>query len=299
MELETILREAIARDGPVSFETFMETALYHPQLGYYRRPRDPFGRHGDFYTAAQLPSFGMLLRAVLETLTPHRVMADIGAGRGELGEAFSGWRYIAVEVGAALPEPFDGVLIANELFDALPCRAFGATGEALVDYVDGRFAWTQPPLREECPRAEAMLRAMARSLRSGFLVVIDYGYEERERELRFPAGSLMAYRKNFAGEDVLDSPGDRDITFHVNFTRLIEDAGRAGWRLRSKESLRAFLLRAGEHAIEEALRADGERVKTLLFSFGERFEAIVFERLQTLVENEVTKNQRPRNSGAA
>jgi hypothetical protein len=69
--------------------------------------------------------------------------------------------------------------------------------------------------------------------------------------------------------------------------------------LRAKESLRAFLMRAGERAIEAALRADGERLKTLLFGFGERFEALLFERLQTLVENEVTKNQRPRNPGAA
>lgn len=299
MDLAGILREIIQRDGPVSFETFMETALYHPQLGYYRRPQDRFGRRGDFLTAAQLPSFGILVRAALEMLTPHRVVADIGAGRGELGEAFSGWTYIPVEVGEAFPEPFDGVLIANELFDALPCRAFGPSGESLVTLAGDRFVWTQPPVREECPRAAAMLEAMAGSLRRGFLVVIDYGYEERERALRFPHGSLMTYKKHLAGEDVLDSPGDRDITFHVNFTQLISDAGRSGWRLRSKESLRAFLMRAGERAVEEALRADGERVKTVLFGFGERFEALLFERLETLDENAVPKNQRPRNPGAA
>jgi SAM-dependent MidA family methyltransferase len=279
VDASAILRERIAREGPISFEDFMETALYHPQFGYYRSGRDPFGCEGDFFTAAQIPAFGILVRTILESWTPFRTIADIGAGRAELREAFAEWRYIPVEYGDPLPETFDGVLIANELFDALPCRAFGANGEARVEWIGGRFAWTESPIREECPRAREMLRAMARSLRRGFLLVIDYGYEEHERERRFPDGSLMTYKKNFAGEEVFDSPGLRDITFHVNFTRLVEDAEQVGWRLRAKESLRSFLLRAGENAIEEAGRADRERLKTLLFGFGERFEAIVFERL--------------------
>lgn len=263
----------------------METALYHPECGYYRRPRDPFGRGGDFYTAAQLPVFGRLLRAVLETLTPWRTICDAGAGRAELREAFGGWRYLAVESGGPWPEPLDGVIVANELFDALPCRAFGAAGEARVAFDGTRFVWTQRPVREDCPRAAEMLQAMARTLRRGLLVVIDYGYEEPEREFRFPQGSLMSYRKHVADEDVLATPGERDITFHVNFTQLIQDAERAGWRLRRKEMLRTFLLRAGENAFEEARRADSERLKTLLFAFGERFDALVFERRETLAEN--------------
>jgi SAM-dependent MidA family methyltransferase len=285
VDAAALLRERIAREGPVSFETFMETALYDPRFGYYRGSRDPFGRRGDFYTAAQLPAFGLLLRAALETLTPHRTVADFGSGRGELGEAFDGWRYVPVELGDPAPAPFDGVIVANELFDALPCRAFGAGGEALVDWNGERFVFTRPPVREDCPRAAEVLKAMAGSLRRGLLMVIDYGYEEPERERRFPRGSLMSYRKHSASEDVLESPGERDITFHVNFTRLIEAAEKVGWRLRAKESLRSFLLRAGERAVEEARRAGGEGLKTLLFSFGERFDALRFERRETLDEN--------------
>lgn len=265
----------------------METALYHPEVGYYRRPRDPFGIQGDFFTAAQLPAFGILLRAILESLTPDRTLCDVGAGRGELREAFCGWRYLPVDAGDALPDAFSGAMIANELFDALPCKVFGAAGEARVAFADGRFFWTQPPVREECPRSSEMLRAMAKSLSRGFLIVVDYGYEERERERRFPNGSLMSYRKHFAEDDVLDAPGDRDITCHVNFTRLIQEAERVGLKPRLKEPLRTFLLRAGEGAIEQARRANSERLKTLLFGFGERFDAILFERLQTLDENVV------------
>jgi SAM-dependent MidA family methyltransferase len=273
-----ILRERILREGPISFEVFMETALYHPEFGYYRRQRDPFGRDGDFYTATQLRPYGVLLRAVFDSLTPYRAVVDIGAGRGQLSEAFREWRYIPVESGDSLPEPLDGIIFANELFDALPCRAFGASGESRVAIDGGRFVWTQPPIWEECPRGQVMLKAMSACLRRGFLVVIDYGYNEHERESRFPRGSLMSYRNHSAGEDVLDSPGERDITFHVNFTRLIADAEQIGWKLLAKDSLRTFLMRAGEKALEESRRAGPEQLKTLLFGLGERFEALIFER---------------------
>jgi SAM-dependent MidA family methyltransferase len=272
------LRELIERDGPISFERFMEAALYHPAFGYYRRARDPFGREGDFYTAAQLqPVFGILLRAIFESLTPHRTIADIGAGRGELAETFREWRYIPVDYGDPLPAPFDGILFANELFDALPCRAFGSIGESKVSFTNGRFTWTEPPVREECPSVQAVLGSMAAALRCGFAVVIDYGYEDSERALRFPNGSLMSYRRHQACDDVLDSPGDRDITAHVNFTRLIAEAGDLGWKLIAKEKLSSFLLRAGEDAMEAARRADAGKLKALLFAFGERFDALLFE----------------------
>ena len=57
-----LLAAEIARSGPMPFPQFMETALYHPVHGYYRRPRDPFGTAGDFYTAEQIqPVFGILI----------------------------------------------------------------------------------------------------------------------------------------------------------------------------------------------------------------------------------------------
>ena len=58
------LAAEIRRDGPVSFRRFMEVALYHPDCGYYRRPAERFGKHGDFFTAEQLqPVFGILIAA--------------------------------------------------------------------------------------------------------------------------------------------------------------------------------------------------------------------------------------------
>ena len=69
MPLTELLRDEIRRDGPVPFSRFMEAALYHPEHGYYRRSRDPFGKSGDFFTAEQLqPVFGILIAARIRAL---------------------------------------------------------------------------------------------------------------------------------------------------------------------------------------------------------------------------------------
>src|SRR5947207_2349821 len=68
--LKLLLRDEIARGGPISFHRFMEVALYHPEHGYYRRAsRDPFGREGDFFTAEQVqPVFGLLIATRIRAL---------------------------------------------------------------------------------------------------------------------------------------------------------------------------------------------------------------------------------------
>ena len=123
-----LLRAEIGARGPLRFSRFMEIALYHPQCGYYRRGGKIFGREGDFYTAAQMqPVFGRLLSARLEQLhapaqADGRVLvADWGAGQSDLRESLSGFDYRAVDMGRdEAPERFEGIVLANELFDALP-----------------------------------------------------------------------------------------------------------------------------------------------------------------------------------
>ncbi len=91
-----LLAAEIRRDGPIPFRRFMEVALYHPEHGYYRRPRDPFGKAGDFFTAEQIqPVFGILMAARMRQL--YRAMGEpadftvveLGAGRGEMADAFA------------------------------------------------------------------------------------------------------------------------------------------------------------------------------------------------------------------
>jgi SAM-dependent MidA family methyltransferase len=314
--LAALIRDEIARDGPLPFQRFMSLALYHPEHGYYRRDRDPFGKAGDFYTAAQLqPVFGILMaarvRALWEELgrPPDFTVADLGAGRAEMREAFSEWRYVPVDVDrGALPARFTGVVFANEFFDALPVDVAvsrpGGFRQMLAGWNGDRFVWVEggavtpaaadyierylaPPeegsLVEINLEALAWIERIALSLERGFLFTIDYGYTRRERG-RFPQGTLMSYRRHTAIEDVLAGPGERDITAHVSFTALEEHGRRCGLDPVRSASLAQTLLEAG--AADEfaaALSAgtpaaSSERrlqLKTLLFGMGETFRTLL------------------------
>lgn len=314
------LAAQIEREGPILFSAFMEAALYDPQHGYYSAARraadEPTGIHGDYFTAAQLqPVFGRLIRSAALALRgelalpAHCALVDWGAGRALMAEAFPDFEYIPVEVHGPRPGPLEGIVLANELFDALPVDVVrgGRRGPRLlrVGWRDGRFAWVEgeePPgewkeyalamaqpfadLDEweiELPvRMEGALEEIGACLRRGALLVIDYGYAGREI-LRFPRGTLMSYRRHRAAGDVLADPGNRDITAHVPFTTLAAWAGRKGWKAAAPESLASFLLRAGERdrfasALEARSGEEAQRLrlqlKTLLFGMGETFRCL-------------------------
>jgi SAM-dependent MidA family methyltransferase len=148
-----VLADEIARGGAIPFRRFMEVALYHPQHGYYRRRKDPFGIGGDFFTAEQLqPVFGLLMAARIRQLANAMgnpadfTVVELGAGRREMAPAFSEWRYVPVDIEAGeFPLRFRGVVFANEFFDALPVEAAivrqGKYLERRVGFHDGRFQW--------------------------------------------------------------------------------------------------------------------------------------------------------------
>jgi SAM-dependent MidA family methyltransferase len=302
-----ILRDEIARSGPVRFDRFMEVALYHPECGYYRTARDPFGREGDFYTAAQLqPVFGLLVRRMVEEfLAEDRRLIELGPGRGEMEPYFAGLDYTAVrQAPDDLPAQVSGVVFSNELFDALPVRVLARDDagwrEMRVRERGGQFLWTteesvsdeaaawaerwagpETERLEVCLTAARLLDELALRSRQTTLITMDYGVTAREL-VRFPQGTLMAYRRHQALDDVLQDPGERDITAHVNFTLLQEHGARAGWRTVRFESLAQSLLRAGERdAFAEVLGEEEKRrlqLKTLLFGMGETFRVLVQEK---------------------
>jgi SAM-dependent MidA family methyltransferase len=310
--LAALLRERIARSGPIPFRDFMDAALYHPEFGYYRKARDPFGKSGDFYTAEQLqPVFGILIAARIREMFHEMgspadfTVVELGAGRGEMAEALGEWRYIPVESGGELPHDIRGVVFSNEFFDALPVEAAtvadGAPRQLLVGLDGDRFVWVtgdrataevEEYWRKYCPRAtmfEANLAALrwidriAEALAAGFHFTIDYGYVASEH-IRFPQGTLMSYRRHQASEDVLADPGERDITAHVAFSAL-EDRGAArGLETVARETLAQTLLRAGEaDQFAAALAAATPReeqarrlqLKSLLFGMGETFRTLI------------------------
>jgi len=317
--LGDLLAEEIRAAGPIPFRRFMEAALYHPVHGYYRRPRDPFGKEGDFFTAEQIqPVFGILIAARIRQLFREMggpsdfAVVELGAGRREMAQSFSEWAYIPVDLDAgALPEHFTGIVFSNEFFDALPVDVAvfrgGAFREQLVAFESGRFAWlTGGEAPEEVARHlracfphpedgcwyEATLesaRWMARiaaSLERGYALTIDYGYTRAEY-IRFPHGTLMGYRRHAAREDVLESPGERDITAHVNFTALQAAGAARGLIAERFETLAQTLLAAGEPDRFAAALASADprdelrrrlQLKTLLFGMGETFRVLLQRR---------------------
>ena len=318
-----ILRAEIGLHGPVRFSRFMDVALYHPGCGYYRRDQKIFGREGDFYTAAQMqPVFGRLLRRACEQLSAPsqaggRVMvADWGAGQSDLRESFAGFDYRAVDIDRdEAPERFEGIVLANELFDALPVDAAARVGgvwrERLVAWNGDRFVWVNgnelaKEWRDYASHVTAEVRMTSEQalieipvgLRSciqrideritrGWIVTLDYGYTNREL-IRFPHGSLMAYRQHLASEDVLADPGEQDLTAHVPFDELLRQAKSVGWKEESFETMGQFLLRAGERdqfasALEGPSGAGLTRLrlqlKSLLFDLGEKFRAVLWRKV--------------------
>ena len=317
--LTEFLAQKIASRGPISFHEFQQTALYHPQYGYYRRTHDPFGVGGDFYTAEQLqPVFGLLMARVVDQLfariaptSPFSVV-ELGAGREEMRPYLLQWNYHAVESGRGeLPSQIRGVVFGNEFLDALPVHLARKRGplfhKILVEYkeaafcfveggaVDGELAAYLSKHAAHVPNGTLVeahldsiqwLDKLDKAFDAGFLVFVDYGFTERER-IRFSNGTLMSYWRHQADEDVLRTPGDRDITSHVPFTMIIEEATQRGFQLECMETLSQLLLRIGEKdhfqgVLEgkselEVQRRRGQ-LKTLLYGMGETFRVLLFSR---------------------
>jgi SAM-dependent MidA family methyltransferase len=238
-------------------------------------------------------------------------VVELGAGRREMAEAFSEWVYVPVDLDSGrLPEKFRGVVFSNEFFDALPVEVAvyrdGAFREQRVAFEDGRFRWqTGGVVRDEVEHYlrrwfappeegrwyEANLEALGwmerigRALESGYALTVDYGHTRAE-SVRFPAGTLMGYRRHMAREDVLEDPGERDITAHVNFTALEECGAAGGLRRERFETLARTIVTAGEAdefaaALNSAAAEEPQRrmqLKTLLFGMGETYRTLLQRR---------------------
>jgi len=311
-----LLAAEIERDGPIPLRRFMDVALYDPTHGYYRRALDPFGKHGDFFTAEQLqPVFGILMaqrvRQMYRDMGEPRefTVLELGAGRGEMAEAFAEWKYIGVDLDRPeLPGAMEGVVFSNEFFDALPLDAAtfegGAFREQRVACRDGIFEWQTADvvsaeaddyLRRYYPSPEegrwyevnlaalAWMKRIAAVLTNGYVLTIDYGFTRAE-SVRFRAGTLMGYHRHTAREDIFTDPGERDITAHVNFTALEEHGAELGLKKKNFETFAQTILAAGasDH-FASALAGDDEarrrlQLKTLLFGMGETFRVLVQEK---------------------
>ena len=178
------------------------------------------------------------------------------------------------------PESFAGVVVANELLDAMPVQLFewqadaeAALQEMGVTWVDGQFAWAprpadavltetvtalrnrlgpegaqwHSPYRSEiCPAQQAWMRTLADCMTAGVVLLLDYGFAAPEYyHPQRDQGTLMCHYRHRSHADPFLWPGLSDITAHVDFTALARAATAEGFSLVGYTSMAAFLLNAG------------------------------------------------------
>ena len=344
--LEIKVSEAIREAGGwLPFDRFMALALYAPGLGYYSGSRQKFGlmpqSGSDFVTAPELsPLFGEALAAqVTQALdaTGTDEVWEFGAGTGALasqllahlgervrryrivdlsgtlrqrqGEKLAPW-HAKVEWLDQLPPKFSGVVVGNEVLDAMPVqllhfdgrqwfeRGVGLEGERFV-YAD-RETDLRPPMdavpgttTETHAQAEAFVRTLATGLECGAVFLIDYGFPEAEYyHPQRIGGTLMCHHLHHADPDPLSLIGEKDITAHVNFTGIALAGQDAGLTVLGYTSQANFLINCG--LVDQLAHANlaersmalklinehemGELFKVIGFATGEGFDALGFQR---------------------
>jgi SAM-dependent MidA family methyltransferase len=294
--LERIGTELGAAGNWISFARYMELVLYEPGLGYYASGARKLGAGGDFVTAPELsPLFGRTLaRQVAQLLQPGEAILEFGAGSGALAETllseFENINYKILEPSAELaarqrsrlgnrvqwldrlPERFRGVMIANEVVDAMPVHALTWTRAGVLERGvcanEGQLAWSDraaeglvlvhsKELEIEIPPsgryeselaliARAWMRSLGRFLERGALLVIDYGFPAREYfHPQRSMGTLAChYRHHFHG-DPFYLPGLQDVTAHVDFSALARAAENAALDVLGYAHQAQFLINCG------------------------------------------------------
>ena len=345
------MRLESARDGFLSFSRYMEMALYEPGLGYYSAGLTKLGADGDFITAPELGSlFSACIARQVEqvaTVLGSYDILEVGAGTGkmaldllrQLPDSRQPKRYMILERSADLRlvqqqlmakwlpgwqdrvkwlsappgDHWDGILLANEVLDALSVERFrvGVSGVEQVGVAHGGngFEWSFRPAPAALERAVSALgieadgpytselnlhlgdwlRAVTNRLRTGLALFIDYGYPRSEyyRPERTD-GTLMCHYRHRAHSDVFFWPGLQDITAFVDFTALAEAADACALEVAGYTSQSMFLLGCGlDRVLSRQLtgnaaaivRLNAEaRELTLPGRMGERFQVMALSR---------------------
>ena len=296
--------ELEASDNWMSFARYMELVLYQPGLGYYASGARKLGAGGDFVTAPELsPLFGRTLaRQITQVLQPGDVILEFGAGSGVLAEVLTfeipGVNYQILETSPELrqrqqqklghraqwldrlPERFRGVMLANEVVDAMPVHAMAWTRDVVLErgvcVNEGQLAWSVRPVSEsvlgsakhleiEIPPsgryeselalvARAWMRSLGQCLERGALLVIDYGFPAREYfHPQRSMGTLACHYRHHVHGDPFYLPGLQDVTAHVDFSALARAAEDAELEVLGYTSQAQFLINCG---ITELLAAE-------------------------------------------
>ena len=349
-KLKLLIQQRIVQ-SPLSFEEFMHMCLYYEGLGYYASNLEIFGRGGDFITAPELgphfaQAFSSHINAMRELLGNYSII-EVGAGSGQ----FAVDLLLALEQKNCLPSSYliletskslqkrqqefidkklshlkteiqwidsqqrhpveCGVVIANEVLDALPVRLVsirnGEIHERQVSMGGQQdFVFIEKPaqgefeeiVKERLPdwlfkssgveykteintQIDDFVSNIATFVNKGVFFYTDYGYPRHEyyHEQR-STGTLISHFQHIAHDDPLVWPGIQDITASVDFTALAEAAIKAGLGVDCYTTQAHFLM--ASHLLEE-LQDDllsTQQIKKLLLpgEMGERFQTMVLSK---------------------
>lgn len=336
--LQTRIQEAIRQAGGwLGFDTFMAMALYTPGLGYYANDLRKFGlmpgglldAGSDFVTAPEMsPRFGQALARQIaeafEATGTHEVW-EFGAGSGALAEQIlhalpQVARYTIVDVSGSLrvrqqqrlkqfegrvhwatvlPDAMRGVVIGNEVLDAMPVKLLACINrvwhERGVVLHQGAFLYADQPtglrppfevlgaqdyLTEIHPQAEGFMRTLADKLEAGAIFMIDYGFPEHEYyHPQRSMGTVLCHRAHLVDADALADVGSKDITAHVNFTGIALAGQEAGLQVLGYTGQGRFLLNCSVlEGMQDAPLPDRAMVQKLIneHEMGELFKVIAF-----------------------
>lgn len=300
--LDRLIGQAIQRAGGwIGFDRFMALALYAPGLGYYANASRKFGHlpssGSDFVTAPELtPLFGQTLAVQVGEALERSGTDDVwefGAGSGALalqlldtlGERIARYRIVdlsgtlrarqqetlaahaaKVEWLDALPETMQGVVVGNEVLDAMPVHLLARVGgrwfeRGVVPGADVGWAWEDRPttlrppieiegehdyLTEIHPQAKAFIATLADRLKKGAAFFLDYGFPESEYyHPQRHMGTVMCHQAHRSDDNPLLDVGAKDVTAHVDFTGIALAAQDAGLHVLGYTSQGRFLINCG------------------------------------------------------
>jgi SAM-dependent MidA family methyltransferase len=355
-QVAQFVRDKIAAAGGcISFAEYMHHLLYAPGLGYYSSGTTKFGAGGDFITAPEVSSvFGhVLARQCAEVLAQvaDGSILEFGAGSGKLAADLLRKlaeldalpvNYSILEVSAdlrerqesflrneipeladrvswvdAMPEEHSGIVVANEVLDALPVERFvrrvegisqvcvATDGETFslverdapenlaqaVTAIEDDLGRTLPAgfTSEICLAAPAWITGLARSLRESAVFLFDYGVSQREYYAEERSdGWLRCHFRHYAHNDPLILPGIQDLTSWVNFSAVAEAAVDAGLDVMGFTTQAQFLIGGGLEQeladftnlpIDAQLKLSGQvKLLTLPGEMGENFKCLGLSR---------------------
>ena len=282
--IERLQSEIAAAGGWIPFARYMELALQ----AYYGRSDRQFGARGDFVTAPELGSlFGRTLARQLREI--EGPILELGAGSGALAETLLkelDREYLILETSSALrrrqserlggrvkfldslPSGFSGIVLANEVADAMPVHAVtwkqGQIVERGVSLKQDHLVWEERPasgaLLEEAKAIEvpvpydseialaapAWMRSLGERLERGAVFVIDYGFPRHEYyHPQRAMGTLMCHARHRAHGNPFERPGEQDISAHVDFSALARAARDSGLEVLGYATQAQFLVNCG------------------------------------------------------